>query len=91
MSSISRTGGEPWSFVAPGRSMVPRFGETLRELYPDTAEDPGVAMDLVQHPVMLRNRMSYALEQAHAEVERARTEAEVERKSRKRWWQIWRR
>lgn len=77
--------------ISNGQSMVPRFVETVHELYPETVEDPGAAMDLVQHPVMLRNRMSYALEQAQAEVERARSEAEVERRSRKRWWQVWKR
>ncbi|MCK9487440.1 MAG: hypothetical protein M0R73_12205 [Dehalococcoidia bacterium] len=77
--------------LSNGHSMVPRFSETVREFYPETADDPGAAMDLVQHPVMLRNRMSYALEQAQADVDRAREEAEVERKSRPRWWQFWKR
>lgn len=77
--------------LANGRSMVPRFAETVRELYPETAEDPGAAMDLVQHPVMLRNRMAYALEQAQAEIEQAIEQAEEERASRKRWWQVWKR
>lgn len=75
--------------ISQGRSMVPRFGETLRELYPETAEEPGAAMDLVQHPVMLRNRMAQALEAAQAEIARAVEEQEAAERSRKRWWQVW--
>ncbi|MEX1022739.1 MAG: hypothetical protein WD058_06285 [Dehalococcoidia bacterium] len=77
--------------LSGGRSMVPRFADTLTSLYPETAEDPGVAMDLVQHPVMLRNRMSYALDEARAEIDRAKQAAEADRRQRKRWWQVWRR
>lgn len=76
--------------IANGRTMVPRFAETLRELFPETAEEPGVALDLVQHPVMLRNRLAYAIEQARAEVEAAEQAAEEERKAKKKWWQVWR-
>ncbi len=75
--------------ISQGRSMVPRFGETLRELYPETAEEPGAAMDLVQQPVMLRNRMAQALEAAQAEIARAVEAQEAADRSRKRWWQVW--
>lgn len=75
--------------VANGRSMVPRFSDTVHELYPETVEEPSIAMDLAQHPVMLRNRLAYALEQAQAEIDEAKNVAELVRKSRRRWWQFW--
>ena len=75
--------------LAQGRSMVPRFSETVHELYPETVDEPGAAMDLVQHPVMLRNRMTQAVEAAQAEIERAIEEQRAEQRSRKRWWQVW--
>lgn len=75
--------------LSQGRSMVPRFADTVRELYPETAEEPGTAMDLVQHPVMLRNRMAQAVEAAQAEIDRATEEHREAERSRKRWWQVW--
>lgn len=77
--------------VANGRSMVPRFTETLHSLYPETADDPGAAMDLVQHPVMLRNRLAAAIQQAEADIRAARETANAERRAGRRWWQFWRR
>lgn len=75
--------------IANGRTMVPRFAETLRELFPETTEEPGVALDLVQHPVMLRNRMAQAVEAAQAEIDRAVEEHEERKRGEKRWWQVW--
>jgi hypothetical protein len=77
--------------LASGRSMVPGFADAVHDLYPETREDPGVAMDLVQHPVMLRNRMAAALQQAQDDLERAAQAAEADRRARRRWWQIWKR
>ena len=74
--------------IAGGRSTVPRFAETVQWLYPDTKDDPGVAMDLVQHPVMLRNRMAGAIADARAAIEAAAAEAEATRQAeRTSWWQ----
>lgn len=75
--------------LAQGRSMVPGFSDAVHELYPETVEDPGVAMDLVQHPVMLRNRMAQAVEAAQAEIDRAVEEHEERKRGEKRWWQVW--
>ncbi|MEI6136452.1 MAG: hypothetical protein WCQ48_03430 [Chloroflexota bacterium] len=73
--------------IANGRSTVPRFAETLHWLYPDTKDDPGIAMDLVQHPVMLRNRMAGAIDDARTAVEAAARDAEAARQAeRKTWW-----
>lgn len=77
--------------IASGRSVVPGFSETLHSLYPQTADDPGSAMDLVQHPVMLRNRMAQAIEDAQAQVEAAREAQEQQRRERGKWWQPWKR
>jgi len=74
--------------IAGGRSAVPRFADTLHWLYPDTKGDPGLAMDLLQHPVMLRNRMAAAIADARAAIEAAAQEAEAQRQAeRKGWWQ----
>ena len=74
--------------IAGGRSAVPRFAETLHWLYPETKDDPGIAMDLVQHPVMLRNRMAGAIDDARAAIEAAARDAEAARQSaRTSWWQ----
>ncbi len=74
--------------IAGGRSSVPRFAETLHWLYPETKDDPGSAMDLVQHPVMLRNRMAGAIDDARAAIEAAASEAEAARQAeRTGWWQ----
>ena len=74
--------------IAGGRSAVPRFAETLHWLYPDTKDDPGLAMDLVQHPVMLHNRMAGAIADARAAIEAAAAQAEATRQAeRKSWWQ----
>jgi len=75
--------------IAQGRSMVPRFAETVRELYPETAEEPGNAMDLVQHPVMLRNRMQQAVADAQAQIQQAIEDRKAEERARKRWWEVW--
>jgi hypothetical protein len=78
--------------IANGYSMVPGFSEALHALYPETAEDPGSAMDLVQHPVMLRNRMAQAIEDAERQLEAEQeTRATERREQRGRWWQVWRR
>ena len=78
--------------IASGQSMVPGFAETLHQLYPETRDDPGIAMDLAQHPVMLRNRMSQAIEDAERQVEEAREEqVRQRREQRGAWWQFWKR
>lgn len=77
--------------MAEGRSVVPRFSETMSWLYPETSEEPGAALDLVERTVMLRRRLDETIEQATAEVAAAR-DAESERaRAERRWWQVWRR
>jgi hypothetical protein len=74
--------------IAGGRSAVPRFAETLHFLYPDTKDDPGIAMDLVQHPVMLHNRMAGAVADARAAIAAATQEAAAQQQAEHRgWWQ----
>lgn len=90
--ALAGAGNELKQFaLANGRSMVPRFTQTVHELYPETVEEPSAAMDLVQHPVMLRNRLAYALEQAQREIDEAQSQAQADRRAQKRWWQVWRR
>lgn len=75
--------------LAEGRSMVPRFADSVREMFPETAEEPSAAMDLVQLPVMLRNRMAQAVQDAQAEIDRAVEDHERQQREEKRWWQVW--
>lgn len=77
--------------MVEGRSVVPQFSETMTWLYPETVEEPGSALDLVERTVMLRRRLDETIEQATAEVAAAR-DAESERaRAERRWWQVWRR
>lgn len=79
------------SGIADGRSAVPRFRETLHWLYPETKDDPGIALDLVQHPVALHRRMAAAIDDAREAVEAARKAQHHQRQAeRQRWWQRWR-
>ena len=76
-------------YALSGRSTVPRFADTLHWLYPDTKDDPGIALDLVQHPVKLHNALAYAIEDARKQVEAAREAAQVVRQAERRgWWQV---
>ena len=75
--------------LSQGRSMIPRFADAVHTMYPETVEEPGIAMDLVQHPVMLRNRMAQAVEAAQAEIDRAVEDQRQQRRAEKRWWQVW--
>jgi len=75
--------------ISQGRSMVPRFADAVHMMYPETIEEPGAAMDLVQHPVMLRNRMAQAVEAAQAQIAQAVEDHRQEKRVQKRWWQVW--
>lgn len=78
--------------IANGYSMVPGFADTLHALYPETVDDPAAAMDLVQHPVMLHNRMAQAIEDAERQVEQDRETQEQQRREQGgSWWQFWKR
>jgi hypothetical protein len=78
--------------IANGRSSVPRFEETMAFLFPETVEDPGVAMDLAGQPVALRRRIDLAVTQAESEIAEQQAAAEEQhRADRGRWWQVWRR
>ena len=46
--------------MADGRSMVPEFAEAARRFYPQIAEEPAAALDVVGHGVMLRRRLAAA-------------------------------
>lgn len=79
-------------YALSGNSSVARFAETLHWLYPDTVDNSGEAMDLVQHPVKLRNALDYAVRDAQAQVEAARAAAqEAKQADRRRWWDVFKR
>ena len=78
--------------ISEGRSVVPGFSEALTEFWPESARDPDVASDLVQHAVMLRRRLDAAIGEAEAEMAAAQAAADLERAERRgRWWQVWKR
>ena len=78
--------------ISEGRSAVPRFADTMGWLYPETKGDPGVAMDIVAHAVMLQRRLGGALANAQREVETVAAATHPAAGSDARpWWQFWRR
>jgi hypothetical protein len=78
--------------MARGHSAVPRFQETVESLFPETKQDPGLAIDVVQHAVMLHRRLSGALQQAQREAARAAGEQRPATDGAGRpWWKFWRR
>ena len=71
------------------RSTAAGFDDRLRSLFPEIAGDPAYAMVLAEDLTMLRRELpSQRAREVLAEQRRAATEA---KKSRRRWWQIWRR
>jgi hypothetical protein len=78
--------------MSEGRSMVPGFSDTLEEFWPEVADDPTVASDLVQHAVMLHRRLDSVIGEAKAEIAAAQAAAEAERQAQRgSWWQVWKR
>ncbi len=79
--------------MADGRSMVPGFAEAARRLFPEIAEEPGAALDVVGHGVMLRRRIDAAVTAARAETAApgASSRADEAGPPRRRWWRPWRR
>ncbi len=78
--------------IADGRSTVPGFTALIHDLWPETREEPGAALDLVQHPVMLRNRLLALIREAEATLAGLGPDGERgETKPAKKPWQIWKR
>jgi hypothetical protein len=77
--------------IAGGRTAVPGLAAGMREVFPEVAEDPGLALDLVQHVVALRGRLAHTVEAARAGLAREAEERAAARKRAKRPWQIWKR
>ena len=76
--------------MADGRSMVPGFAEAARRLFPEIAEEPGAALDVVGHGVMLRRRLDAAVAATQAEAAASHAAGEGS-EPRRRWWRPWRR
>lgn len=79
--------------LAGGRSAVPGFTEALARAFPEVAPDePGTALDLVGHAMMLRRRLDAAVRDASVAVQTAREEqARAEEEARRPWWKVWQR
>ncbi len=71
------------------RSVAPGFDERLRKLFPEVASDPAHTQTLAEDLMMLRRELP--LKRAKELLEEQRTAVEAEAKSKKRWWQFWRR
>jgi hypothetical protein len=71
------------------RSTAHGFDEKLRALFPEIATDPAAASDLAGEIAMLRRELP--LVRARGELGEARRSAEEADRSRRRWWQFWRR
>jgi len=70
------------------RSTAPGFDERLRSLFPAIAGDAEYASQLAEDVTMLRRELPSArAREVIAEDKRAAEEA----RSRKRWWQVWKR
>jgi hypothetical protein len=72
------------------RSVVVGFGETVRRLFPQVAEDALYASRLAEDLVMLRRQLSASIKRAGELAEEGRAAA-GERKAAKKPWQFWRR
>ena len=70
------------------RSTAPGFDERLRLLFPEVAGDAAYASQLAEDLIMLRRELPVG---RALEVIKEEREAAEARRSRKRWWQVWRR
>jgi len=79
--------------LAGGRSAVPGFTNALSRAFPEvTAEDPGTALDLVGHAMILRRRLDSAVRDASEAVRAAREQdARTAAEARRPWWKVWQR
>lgn len=71
------------------RSTAAGFDERLRWLFPEIAGDPAYAMVLAEDLTMLRRELPF--QRAREVLEEQRQAAAEAKKSRGRWWQVWRR
>ncbi len=71
------------------RSVALGFDDRLRQLFPEVATDPAHTQVLAKDLMMLRRELP--LKRANELLEEQRAEAQAEAKSKKRWWQLWRR
>ncbi len=77
--------------IAGGRTAVPGLAAGMREVFPEIVQDPSLALDVVQHVVMLRNRLAQTVEATRASLAREAEAKEAARKAAKKPWQIWKR
>ena len=71
------------------RSTAAGFDDRLRWLVPEIAGDPAYAMVLAEDLTMLRRELPS--QRAREVLAEQRTAAAEAKKSRRRWWQVWRR
>ena len=71
--------------IGNGRSMVPGFSQTVQALFPETKTNPGFAMDLIESPVKLKQRLSLNIRDAHQETKQAKKNKKKPETS----WKFW--
>ena len=71
--------------IGNGRSMVPDFSQTVQALFPETKTNPSYAMDLIESPVKLKQRLSININDAQQEIE----QAQKTKKKTEPSWKFW--
>ena len=71
--------------ISNGRSMVPEFGNAVQVLFPETKLEPGIALDLIESPVKLKQQMSVTISEALQATESAQENIQKPKSA----WKFW--
>ena len=71
--------------ISNGRSMVPDFGNTVQALFPETKLEPGLALDLLESPVKLKQQISVTVNEALQAIEMAQENTQKSNSG----WKFW--
>ncbi|MAQ58649.1 MAG: hypothetical protein CL718_05310 [Chloroflexi bacterium] len=71
--------------ISNGRSMVPEFGNAVQVLFPETKLEPGIALDLIESPVKLKQQMSVTISEALQATESAQENIQKPKST----WKFW--
>ena len=65
--------------------MVPEFGNAVQVLFPETKLEPGIALDLIESPVKLKQQMSVIVSEALQAMESAQENVQKPKLA----WKFW--
>ena len=71
--------------ISNGQSMVPEFGNAVHVLFPETKLEPGIALDLIESPVKLKQQMSVIVSEALQAMESAQETVQKPKSG----WKFW--